>query len=150
MSDAAVLQVRDLSKTLLGQAALRSVSLDADAGQVHALIGHNASGKSTLIKILAGYHHPDDHQSGRVVVGMVVAGEDLKFGRADEPHRSELRFIHQDLGLVEDLTVLENLHLGPKYDTGRGQHATSSTGSTAASAGSPLCTSTVTIDELRI
>jgi ribose transport system ATP-binding protein len=51
--------VRDMSMTFGGQRALDKVSMSIRRGEVHGLVGQNGCGKSTLIKILAGYHHPD-------------------------------------------------------------------------------------------
>jgi ribose transport system ATP-binding protein len=110
-----VLEVKDVSKTFLGQKALSEVSFSVSRGEVHALVGHNGSGKSTLIKVLAGYHQPDD---GSAMVA--VDGEELSFGNPSSSHSLGLRFIHQDLGLVDQLTVLENLHLGRPFKTGIG------------------------------
>ena len=62
MGDKAVdqtLVVRNLSMTFGGQRALDEVSMSIRRGEVHGLVGQNGCGKSTLIKILAGYHHPD-------------------------------------------------------------------------------------------
>jgi ribose transport system ATP-binding protein len=75
--------------------ALSNVDLDVRAGEVHALVGQNGSGKSTLIKILAGYHEPDP---GGIVE---LTGES----------KGELRFVHQDLALVETLNAVENIAL---------------------------------------
>jgi len=112
-----VLSVRELSKTFVGQRALDRVSFDVRPGEVHALVGHNGSGKSTLIKILSGYHQPDDTHGATTIE---VAGKPLRSGDAGASHSAGLRFIHQELGLVESLTVLENLRLGGSWDTGRG------------------------------
>jgi ribose transport system ATP-binding protein len=110
-----VLTVRELSKTFVGQPALDRVSFDVRPAEVHALVGHNGSGKSTMIKILAGYHQPDDTHGATTIE---VAGAPLRSGDAGASRRAGLRFIHQELGLVEDLTVLENLRLGGTWDTG--------------------------------
>ncbi|MFL5838924.1 MAG: sugar ABC transporter ATP-binding protein [Thermoleophilaceae bacterium] len=99
MSGAALLTVRDLRKSFGGTEALRGVSLDVRAGEVHGLVGQNGSGKSTLIKILSGYHVADDGE-------VVAAGE------------GALDFVHQDLGLVGTMSALENLRVG-RYETGR-------------------------------
>ncbi|MHB1536913.1 MAG: sugar ABC transporter ATP-binding protein [Solirubrobacteraceae bacterium] len=117
--DAPVLLVRRLSKTFVGERALEEVSFDVRRAEVHALVGHNGSGKSTLIKILAGYHQPDDPRGASTVE---VAGEALRPGDPGASHAAGLRFIHQELGLVERLTVLENLRLGATWMTGRGGH----------------------------
>ena len=60
MNAPAALRIRNLSKTFPGQKALDDVDLDITPGEIHALVGQNGSGKSTIVKILAGYHEPDD------------------------------------------------------------------------------------------
>ncbi len=92
-----------MSKTFGTNRALRSFSLALVPGEIHALLGQNGSGKSTLIKVLSGYHYPDP--GGRVAIG----AEELPFGDARAAYRLGLRFVHQDLGLVDDATVADNL-----------------------------------------
>jgi ribose transport system ATP-binding protein len=111
-ADAPVLDIRSVSKTFGGQTVLRQASLTIRAGQIHALVGQNGSGKSTLIKILAGFHTPDDGSEA------FVNGERLELGSASEARASGLRFVHQDLGVIGDLTVTENVLLGENYPTG--------------------------------
>jgi ribose transport system ATP-binding protein len=77
-------------------------------GQVHAIVGHNGSGKSTFIKMLAGYYVPD---SGQITVGDHL----LRPGDPTSSASAGLSFVHQSLGLVSALSVLENLHLGQRY-----------------------------------
>src|SRR5258708_3987576 len=109
-----MMQAERLSKSFNGQRVLDSVSLSVGAGEVHALLGHNGSGKSTFIKVLAGFHHPDPGSGPVTVDGVVV-----RPGDPDSARRAGLRFIHQELGLVDNLTVLENLRLGTStYDVG--------------------------------
>ncbi len=107
----AALRVRDLSKAFPGTLALDRVSLDVARGEILALVGHNGSGTSTLIKILAGCLEP-------VAGGAIeVAGRPLATGA---PHASFLagcRFVHQDLGLVDDLSVADNLSLVGGWST---------------------------------
>jgi ribose transport system ATP-binding protein len=103
------LQILNLSKTYPAQVALRGVDLDVLPGQVHALVGQNGSGKSTLIKVLAGYHKPD--WGARAWLN----GEPFDLGSAPAAHLAGMRFIHQDLGLVPELDVIDNLALGQSY-----------------------------------
>jgi ribose transport system ATP-binding protein len=87
------LRFSQLSKAFDATVALDNVSFDVNAGEVHALLGANGAGKSTLIKILAGLYAPD---SGSVLMD-----------GASEAHA--VSFIHQDLGLVETMTVAESV-----------------------------------------
>ncbi|MFI7704549.1 sugar ABC transporter ATP-binding protein [Nonomuraea sp. NPDC049480] len=98
------MSIRGLRKRFGGTLALADLDLDLYKGSVLALLGHNGAGKSTLIKILAGVYRADE---GRVT----VAGHPLGSGAAS----AEMSFIHQDLGLVEWMTVAENIALGTGY-----------------------------------
>jgi len=110
------LELHDIRKTFPGQVALKGVDLVVEPGEVHALVGHNGSGKSTLIKVLAGFHAPDPGTGS-----CVIAGTPVRLGDTDAVRRLGVRFIHQGLGLLDDLTVLENLRLGPGlYQTAPG------------------------------
>jgi ribose transport system ATP-binding protein len=104
---APALQLRALSKTFGGQKALDSVDLTIRRSEVHGLLGQNGSGKSTLIKILAGFHAPDP--GGALHIGGVDIPLPLPPGRAQG---LGISFVHQHLGLIPTLTVLENLLLG--------------------------------------
>lgn len=103
------LRTRGLSKTFQGQRALVDVDLEARGGEIHALLGQNGSGKSTFIKILAGFHAADPGAEA------FLNGEPFALGSAAAAHRAGLRFIHQDLGLVPELSVIDNLALGSGY-----------------------------------
>lgn len=103
------LDIRGLSKTFSGHVVLHGVDLTVKSGEVHALVGQNGSGKSTLIKILAGYHSPDRGATATVL------GRELELGSAAAADRLNVRFVHQDLGLVNDLSITENIMLGRTY-----------------------------------
>jgi ribose transport system ATP-binding protein len=105
------LKVEQLSKTFGGTRALRKLDLRITAGEIHAVAGANGSGKSSLIKILSGYHHPD---AGGYVE---VAGESLRFGSPESSYALGCRFVQQDLGLVDDATVADNLCANGGYPT---------------------------------
>ncbi|MFL5846638.1 MAG: sugar ABC transporter ATP-binding protein [Solirubrobacteraceae bacterium] len=111
---AAALTVTALSKTFEGQRALREVDFDVRPGEVHALVGQNGSGKSTLIKILAGFEVPDDGASAQ------IGDRELRLGDASAAAEARLCFVHQDLGLIDTMSVAENIALGTGYATRRG------------------------------
>jgi ribose transport system ATP-binding protein len=98
-----------LSKTFPGQRALIDVDMEVRQGEIHALLGQNGSGKSTLIKILAGIYTPDP---GGIVR---VCGKELPFGSPRDSRRMGLQFVHQSLGIIEELTAVENIALGFGY-----------------------------------
>jgi ribose transport system ATP-binding protein len=102
------LEITGLAKAFGPTRALRGVSLTVQPGEIRALLGENGSGKSTLIKILSGYHEPDDGE-------VTVAGARLPTGSPDASASLGLRFVHQNLGLVDSLTVAENLCLSSGY-----------------------------------
>ncbi|MQY31275.1 sugar ABC transporter ATP-binding protein [Nocardia aurantia] len=108
MSPDPIVNIVGLSKTFGGNTVLKDVGLTVHAGEVHGLLGENGSGKSTLIKVLAGFHAPDPGAAlqirGRDVPLPVPPGGFRELG---------ISFVHQDLALVPDLSVLENLRVGP-------------------------------------
>ena len=106
------LSVRDATKIFGGQTALDHVSIDVQPGEVRALVGQNGCGKSTLIKILAGFQEPEPGTS------VTVGGEELAFSNATASEAVGLRFVHQDLGLVANLDAVDNMAIGQGYITG--------------------------------
>jgi ribose transport system ATP-binding protein len=101
------LRLEHLSKSFGGARALDDVSLAVGRGQVHGLLGQNGSGKSTLIKVLSGFHAPDP--GARLWVGNAEVPLPLPAG---EFRRLGIAFVHQHLGLIPSMTVLENLLVG--------------------------------------
>lgn len=101
-----VLRVEGLSKRFGETYALQDVDLRIGPGEIHGLLGQNGSGKSTLVKILAGFHAPEP---GAVVA---VNGEELPVPMgASTIRRHGVAFVHQDLGLIPELSVGENFAL---------------------------------------
>jgi ribose transport system ATP-binding protein len=107
------LTVTDLSKTFAGELALDHASLEVRPAEVHALLGQNGSGKSTLVKILAGYHEPDPGAHA------TVNGSPFELGSPQAARAAGIRFVHQDLGLVDAISTVENLALGTGYASSR-------------------------------
>ena len=101
--------VRNVSKAFGAIRALSDVSIDVHRGEVHGLVGANGSGKSTLVKSLAGYHVPD---GGTVEVW----GRDVRLPISD-PNEHGIAIIHQDLGLVDELSVTENIVASTRFGT---------------------------------
>ncbi len=100
------LSIRHWSKRFGGALALDDVALEIMPGEVHGLLGQNGSGKSTLVKILSGYHTPEPGAE------LVMGGEGVPLPiTAATARRFGLAFVHQHLGLVPSLTVLENLRI---------------------------------------
>ncbi|MDR5760533.1 sugar ABC transporter ATP-binding protein [Caballeronia sp. LZ035] len=86
--------------------ALRDVSIDFRAGEVHALLGENGAGKSTLIKLVAGVHPPSE---GSIKSG---DGATLALTTPRDALRAGIGVVHQELDLFDNLTVAENIALG--------------------------------------
>lgn len=106
------LYLSNVSKTFGSTRALNGVTLSIMPGEIHGLLGQNGCGKSTLIKILAGFHEPD--KGGKLWIN----GEKVKLPLAPGEFESYgISFVHQDLGLVGNLTVLENWTLGEMANT---------------------------------
>jgi rhamnose transport system ATP-binding protein len=100
-----LLRLTDIRKSFAGVQALKGVSFELRAGEVHALVGENGAGKSTLIKVITGAHQPDE---GTVEVdGQAVADNDPLRARA-----LGIAAIYQQPALFPNLTVAENIALG--------------------------------------
>ena len=93
MSDEPALRVRDLSKTFHTTRVLNGVDLQVAPGEIVALLGENGCGKSTLVKLISGVEQPDAGGTVQLAAGV--------------------RVVHQALGLFADVSVAENLALGP-------------------------------------
>jgi ribose transport system ATP-binding protein len=109
-----LLAIEGLSKTFPGCVALDRFDLEIAPGEVMALVGQNGCGKSTFIKLLSGFHQPDPGFRAR------FAGRDLGLGDSDAPVELGIHFVHQDLGLLDDLSAVENLAVGTGFATRRG------------------------------
>jgi ribose transport system ATP-binding protein len=99
------LAVEGISKRFPGVQALKGVSFDCRAGEIHALVGENGAGKSTLMRILSGVHQPDE--------GVIrIAGRPATLAGPAEARRLGIAMVYQDTRLVPDLDVAQNVFLG--------------------------------------
>lgn len=105
------LELSGVRKHFGGVAALRGVDFTAYGGEVHALLGQNGSGKSTLVKVMTGIYQPDPGARMR------MWGAEVSLPLASA-HESGIAVIHQDLGLVESMTVAENMGVASGYGSG--------------------------------
>ena len=104
-ADAApLLQAQGVSLSFGSVRALRDVSLDLRPGEVTALVGDNGAGKSTLVRCISGIHRPD---SGHILFD----GSHTDFRSPEDAREAGIETVHQNLALVEDLTVWQNLFL---------------------------------------
>jgi ribose transport system ATP-binding protein len=105
-----VLSLHGVSKAFGAVQALRDVSFECRAGEVHALVGENGSGKSTLLGVASGFLAPD---AGTIEIG----GRRRRRGSPAEARRFGLGIAYQTYSHVLDLSVAENLYLAaPKDD----------------------------------
>jgi ribose transport system ATP-binding protein len=112
-SGTSALDLPAVSKSFAGNRVLNEVPIQLAAGEVRGLAGLNGSGKSTLVKLLAGYHKPDEP------VTAVVAGRTFDVGAHDGAHQAGLRFVHQDLALIDLLDSVDNVGIGAGYSRRR-------------------------------
>jgi D-xylose transport system ATP-binding protein len=103
----ALLRADAIVKRFGGVLALDGVSFDLVGGEIHALCGENGAGKSTLIKVLGGVHPADSYEGT-----LYVDGAPARFRSVRDAGRAGIAVIHQELALVEEMTVAENVYLG--------------------------------------
>lgn len=99
-----LLQLTGVAKSFGAVRALRGVSFDLRAGEVHALLGENGAGKSTLIKIISGAHRPDEGV-------MAIDGRAVEWLTPASARALGVACIYQQPALFPDLTVAENIGL---------------------------------------
>lgn len=100
-----LVEAKNISKSFPGVRALAGVRFDLMPGEVHALMGENGAGKSTLMKILAGIYRKD---SGEIRYNGAV----VDFAGPGEAQRAGIGIIHQELQLMNHLTVAQNVFIG--------------------------------------
>jgi simple sugar transport system ATP-binding protein len=103
-----ILEMNHISKSFGAVTALVDVSIKLRQGEVLALVGDNGAGKSTLIKILSGFHRPDNGT-------IVYQGKEVHFGSPRESRAQGIETVYQDLALINHLSVYHNMFVGREY-----------------------------------
>ncbi len=108
-----ILSMKDIEKSFAGVQALKGVSFDLYQGEIHALVGENGAGKSTLMNVLTGIHPKD--------TGEIYYYNHL-FNPRGPKHALELGIgiIHQELNMMDHLTVAQNIFIGREFTRYRG------------------------------
>lgn len=100
-----ILSMTGITKVFGGVIALDNVQFELDKGEVHAVIGENGAGKSTLMKVLLGMHSKD---GGNIIFN----GKEIQFSNPSEALSNGISMIHQEVNLVQKMSVAENIWLG--------------------------------------
>ena len=107
-----MIEMTGITKAFSGNTVLNNVDFSLKKGEIHALMGENGAGKSTMMKILTGIHQRD---SGKVK----VRGELVHYKSPKESERAGIAVIHQELNIWPHLTIAENLFLGKEKTFGK-------------------------------
>lgn len=102
--------MKDIYKSFGANHVLTGVDFDLRDGEIHALMGENGAGKSTLMNILIGLHQRDQGT-------IVIDDQETYFTNPKEAERRGIAFIHQELNVWPDMTVLDNLFIGKERTT---------------------------------
>lgn len=105
MKGTPVLQLKNIHKRFPGVYALRDISIDIYPGEVHALMGENGAGKSTMIKIISGVYRPDE---GKIFSN----GREVVMDTPLQAIKENISVIYQELNLAPNLSIAENIYLG--------------------------------------
>ncbi|GGL34547.1 sugar ABC transporter ATP-binding protein [Phycicoccus endophyticus] len=108
-----LVEARGVSLAFGSVKALTDVDLSLRAGEITAIVGDNGAGKSTFVRCLSGIHRPDAGV-------MTLDGADIDFRSPEDAREAGIETVHQNLALVEDLTVWQNLFLNREIVRGLG------------------------------
>lgn len=106
-----IIKMTGISKSFPGVQALKRVGFDLNEGEIHALVGENGAGKSTLMKILSGIYIRDEGE-------IIYMGEPIHLKSTKEAQDKGICIIHQELNMMNDLTVAENIFIGREKTNG--------------------------------
>src|SRR5579864_7659350 len=102
-----LMEMQGISKRFPGVLALDRVSFDLHGGEIHALVGENCAGKSTLMNILGGVY-PHGTYEGEIRID----GQPARFGGVRDAEHAGIAVVHQELSLVPEFSIAENIFLG--------------------------------------
>src|SRR3954447_23838053 len=105
MADQPLLQMQGIKKSFVGVPVLHGVDLDLQAGEVHAIVGENGAGQSTLMKILAGVYTPDEGS-------IVIDGAEQHFVHPAQAQHAGVGIVYQEFNLLPERNVAENVFVG--------------------------------------
>jgi len=104
-----LVEMRNISKHFGGLKALQNVDLVLAHNEILSVVGDNAAGKSTLMKVLSGVYRPSE---GRIF----IEGKEVEIRCPEEARRLGIEMVYQDLALIEDLDVKANIFLGREIE----------------------------------
>lgn len=110
MKTSDILKMQKINKSFSGISVLHDVDFSIKAGEIRALVGENGAGKSTLMKILCGIYEKDSGQ-------ICIDGKDISKYSIQEANRQGIAMIHQEIVLVQGLSVSENIFMGFEPET---------------------------------
>ena len=106
-----LLEMKEISKRFHGVHALKGVNFDLRKGEVHALVGENGAGKSTLMTVLTGIYQPDGGE-------IFYNGNPYAVKNIGESQNLGISMVHQELNMMNDLTVAQNVFIGRELKSG--------------------------------
>ena len=107
-----MIEMTGITKSFSGNKVLKDVQFSLKKGEIHALMGENGAGKSTMMKILTGIYERD---AGEVT----VRGESVHYKNPKESEHAGIAVIHQELNILPYLSIAENLFLGKEKTFGK-------------------------------
>lgn len=105
MSKSTILTMTDITKSFGVVKALKKVKLELAKGEVHALMGENGAGKSSMVKVLTGIYSKDGGQ-------ILYNGKEIEYKNPKESQDAGISVVHQELNMMNDLTVAQNIFIG--------------------------------------
>lgn len=107
-----ILTMEGIDKAFVGVQALKNAKLELKKGEVLALMGENGAGKSTLMKILTGIYPKD---TGTIT----YEGKEVEYKNPKEAQEAGIVIVHQELNMMNHLTVAQNLFIGNEIMNGK-------------------------------